>query len=94
MAYQLLLYHLYLKSRRQERSSSLGYSSMYSHFQKTAQLAQVREMADIHDVSIANNTARNTRGKVDCHLHMNVCKVGVVHTKNVLWMYLWSTCKA
>ena len=40
-------------------------------------------LADIHYVGIAGSTPRGARVKVGHYLHTNVCKMGVVHRKNV-----------
>ena len=93
VAYKLLLYRsvgFMLGKRCKERSSLPGCSSVYSHFQKTPQLARGKRktilIVDIHDVSVASDAILSTGGKVGHHLHINVCKVGVVHAKNVLRM--------
>ena len=69
----------------QEWLSLTGCSS--THFQKMGQLAPGRGklifLADIHNVCIAGSTTWGTWVKVEHYLHRNVCKMGVVHRKNV-----------
>ena len=37
----------------------------------------------MYDVSIASNTVLSARDKIEHDLHINICKVGVAHVKNV-----------
>ena len=71
----------------QEWLSLTGCSSAWGHLQKMGQLAPGRRkivfLADIHYVGIAGSTPRGARVKVGHYLHTNVCKMGVVHRKNV-----------
>ena len=38
---------------------------------------------DMYDVSITSNTVLSARHKIEHDLHINVCKVGGAHIKNV-----------
>ena len=49
-------------------------------------------IVDMYDVSIASNTVLRARDKVEHDLHINVCKVGVVHVKHVSQSKLRLTC--
>ena len=46
-------------------------------------------LADTHDdgIHVAGSTTGGARVKVEHYLHINVCKMGVVHRKNVPQKY-------
>ena len=75
----------------QEWLSLMGCSSTYGHFQKTGQLSQGRRkmtfLADIHTVCMAGSGTQGAWVKVEHYLHRNICKMGVVHKKNIPQKY-------